>query len=56
MKKLFNPMSLWLALNLSALLCLGGCSDDNDPIGRGGGTVGELVFDWKVESDAGDPL
>ena len=44
MKKLFNPMSLWLALNLSVLLCLGGCSDDNDPIGGGGGTVGELVF------------
>lgn len=56
MKKLFNPMSLWLALNLSVLLCLGGCSDDNDPIGGGGGTVGELVFDWKVESDAGDPV
>ena len=49
-------MSLWLALNLSVLLCLGGCSDDNDPIGGGGGTVGELVFDWKVESDAGDPV
>ena len=57
MKKLFNLMSLLLALNLSALLCLSGCSDDNDPIGGDDGTpAGELVFEWNVDATAETPI
>lgn len=57
MKKLFNLMSLLLALNVSALFCLTGCSDDNEPAGGGNDTpVGELVFQLSVDSISADPI
>ena len=57
MKKLFNLMSLLLALSMSGLFCLTGCSDDNDPAGGGGETpADELVFELNADATAETPI
>lgn len=53
MRKNFCAKGLLEALVLGGLLALGGCSDDNNPGGDGGGG---LAFEWASDVSSGSPV
>ena len=53
MRKNFCAKGLLGALVLGGLLALGGCSDDNNPGGDGGGG---LAFEWTSDISSGSPV